>query len=251
MVRPPMKVSLFITCLSDVLFPRVGEAMARLLARQGVEVGFPAAQTCCGQPAFNSGYWEEARASAKTLLEAFDDSDFVISPSGSCTGMIHHYYPKLFENDPALRRKAEALAEKTYEFTQFLVGVLGVEDVGAVFPHKVTYHPSCHGSRLLGVRDEPLKLMANVRGLELVPLPFAEDCCGFGGTFAVKMSDISGAMVAEKVDHVLETEAEVLVGLDMGCLMNIGGNLRYRGRPVRVMHLAELLYEGVAAHESR
>src|SRR5690606_28736493 len=145
--------------------------------------------------------------------------------SGSCTGMIHHYYPKLFENDPKLKAKAQALAEKTYEFTQFLVGVLGVEDVGAVFPHKVTYHPSCHGSRLLGVKSEPLALMKHVQGMELVPLPFAEDCCGFGGTFAVKMSGISGAMVSEKVDHVLETEAEVLVGLDMGCLMNIGGNL--------------------------
>jgi L-lactate dehydrogenase complex protein LldE len=246
-----MKVSLFITCLSDAIYPRVGEAMARLLAKYGVAVDFPASQTCCGQPAFNSGYWDEARASAKTLVEAFDDSDFVVSPSGSCTGMIHHYFPKLFENDPTMLAKANALAAKTYEFTQFLVQVLGVEDVGAHFPHKVTYHPSCHGSRLLGIKNEPATLMANVRGMELVPLPFAEDCCGFGGTFAIKMCDISGAMVSEKTDHVLETEAEVLVGLDMGCLMNIGGNLRYRGKPVRVMHLAELLYEGVTANESR
>lgn len=246
-----MKVSLFITCLSDALYPRVGEAMVRLLARYGVTLEFPKTQTCCGQPAFNSGYWDEARASAKTLIEAFDDSDFVISPSGSCTGMIHHYYPKLFENDPVMQKRAEALVAKTYEFTQFLVQVLGVEDVGARFPHKVTYHPSCHGSRLLGIKAEPNTLMANVRDMELVPLPFAEDCCGFGGTFAVKMSDISGAMVTEKSDHVLETEAEVLVGLDMGCLMNIGGNLRYRGKPVRVMHLAELLYEGVSVVEQR
>lgn len=239
-----MKVSLFITCLSDALYPRVGEAMVRLLARYGVELQFPTVQTCCGQPAFNSGYWKEARDSAQTILDAFEDSDFVISPSGSCTGMIHHY-PKLFENDPVMLERANRLQSKAYEFTQFLVQVLGVTDIGAVFPHKVTYHPSCHGSRILGVKDEPMALIGNVKGLELVPLPFAEDCCGFGGTFAVKMADISGAMVTEKVDHVLETEAEVLVGLDMACLLNIAGNLRYRNEPVRVMHLAELLYEGV------
>lgn len=239
-----MKVSLFITCLSDALYPRVGEAMVRLLANYGVSLQFPTVQTCCGQPAFNSGYWKEARESAKTILDAFEDSDFVISPSGSCTGMIHHY-PKLFEDDPVMLERANRLQNKSYEFTQFLVQVLGVTDVGASFPHKVTYHPSCHGSRILGVKDEPLALIQNVKGLELVPLPFAEDCCGFGGTFAVKMADISGAMVTEKVDHVLETEAEVLVGLDMACLLNIAGNLRYRNEPVRVMHLAELLYEGV------
>lgn len=239
-----MKVSLFITCLSDTLYPRVGEAMVKLLARYGIQLHFPTVQTCCGQPAFNSGYWKEARETAKTILDAFEDSDFVISPSGSCTGMIHHY-PKLFEADAHMHARAVKLQSKSYEFTQFLVQVLGVKDLGAVFPHKVTYHPSCHGSRLLGVKEEPLELMRNVEGLELVPLPFAEDCCGFGGTFAVKMADISGAMVTEKVDHVLETEAEVLVGLDLACLMNIAGNLRYRNQPVKVMHLAELLYEGV------
>jgi L-lactate dehydrogenase complex protein LldE len=239
-----MKVSLFITCLSDAVYPRVGEAMVRLLARYGVQLEFPRVQTCCGQPAFNSGYWIEAKAAARTILDAFADSDFVVSPSGSCTGMIHHY-PKLFEDEPAWLAKAEALRSKSHEFSQFLVQVLGITDVGARFPRKVTYHPSCHGSRLLGVKDEPLALMRQVRGLELVPLPFAEDCCGFGGTFAVKMADISGAMVTEKAEHVLETEAEVLVGLDMACLMNIAGQLRYRGAPVRVMHLAELLEEGV------
>jgi L-lactate dehydrogenase complex protein LldE len=246
-----MNVSLFITCLSDALYPRVGESMVRLLARYGVSVDFPKVQTCCGQPAFNSGYWNEARTAAKTLLDAFDYSDFVIAPSGSCTGMIHHYYPKLFEDDPIMLKKANRLIEKTYEFSQFMVQVLGVEDVGAVFPHKVTYHPSCHGSRLLGIKQEPELLMQHVRGMERIPLPYAEDCCGFGGTFAVKMCDISGAMVSEKTDHVLETEAEVLVGLDLGCLLNIAGNLHFRGKPVRVMHLAELLYEGVSQHASQ
>ncbi|MBM7590439.1 (Fe-S)-binding protein [Brevibacillus fulvus] len=240
-----MNVSLFITCLSDAVHPGVGKAIARLLARHGIAVDFPAIQTCCGQPAFNSGYWEEARAAAQTLLAAFDESDFVISPSGSCTGMIHHYFPKLFADDPVQLKKARSLAEKTFEFSQFFVNVLGLERLGARFPHKVTYHPSCHGSRILGVKNEPLTLLQNVEGLELVPLPYAEDCCGFGGTFAVKMSEISGAMVEEKVDHVLESEAEVLVGLDLGCLLNIAGHLRYRGKNLRVMHLAELLEEGV------
>lgn len=239
-----MKVSMFITCISDAVYPRIGEAMARLLARYGVLLDFPSIQTCCGQPAFNSGYWKEARESARTILTAFEDSDFVIAPSGSCIGMIHHY-PKLFEEDPIMLQKAETLQRKSYEFTQFLVQVLGVTDVGATFPYKVTYHPSCHGSRLLGIKEEPMSLMKHVKGMELVPLPFADDCCGFGGTFAVKMSDISGAMVMEKADHVLDSEAEVLVGLDMACLMNIAGHLRYRNKPVRVMHLAELLYEGV------
>jgi len=240
-----MKVSLFITCLSDAIYPRVGEAMVRLLSSYGVKVEFPEVQTCCGQPALNSGYWDAARASAKTLIQAFEDSDFVVSPSGSCTGAIHHYYPTLFKDDPVMLQKVQDLIAKTYEFSQFLVHVLGVTDLGAHFPQKVTYHPSCHGTRLLGIKEEPLTLLRNVQGLELVPLPSAEDCCGFGGTFAVKMAEISGAMVAEKVDHVLETEAEVLVGMDMGCLMNIGGHLHHRGKPVRVMHLAELLYEGV------
>ncbi|WP_336076778.1 (Fe-S)-binding protein [Paenibacillus sp. 203] len=239
-----MKVSLFITCLSDTIYPKVGEAMARLLARYGVQLDFPKVQTCCGQPSYNSGYWDETRAAAKTILKAFNDSDFVVSPSGSCTYMIHHY-PELFKDEPEWLDSARRLEQKTYEFTQFMVQVLGVTDVGASFPHKVTYHPSCHGTRLLGVKEEPMKLLGSVKGLQLVPLPFAEDCCGFGGTFAVKMPDISGAMVTEKVDHIRETEAEVLVGLDMACLMNIAGNIRYREEPVRVMHLAELLYEGV------
>ncbi|PPQ50146.1 Fe-S oxidoreductase [Paenibacillus peoriae] len=239
-----MKVSLFITCLSDAIYPKVGEAMARLLARYGVQLDFPKIQTCCGQPSYNSGYWDETRVAAKTILKAFNGSDFVVSPSGSCTYMLHHY-PELFKDEPEWLDSARRLEQKTYEFTQFMVQVLGVTDVGASFPHTVTYHPSCHGTRLLGVKEEPMKLLGSVKGLQLVPLPFAEDCCGFGGTFALKMPDISGAMVTEKVDHIRETEAEVLVGLDMACLMNIAGNLRYREEPVRVMHLAELLYEGV------
>lgn len=243
-----MKVSIMITCLADAIYPHVGEAMAKILARYGVETHFPHVQTCCGQPAFNSGYWDEARASASTMFDAFYDCDFVITLSGSCAGMIHHYYPKLFEHDGERLRQAEELKAKTYEFSYFLVNVMGITELDAAFPHKVTYHPSCHGSRLLGVKDEPLRLLKQVRGLELVPLPYADDCCGFGGTFAIKMSDISAAMVREKADHVLETEAEVLVGLDLGCLMNISGHLRHRGEPVRVMHMAELLAEAMGVN---
>lgn len=218
--------------------------MMRLLARYGILLEFPNVQTCCGQPAYNSGYWNEARAAAKTIISAFEDSDFVVTPSGSCAHMVHHY-PELFKDVPEWHEKAKQLQNKVFEFSNFLVKVLGITDLGARFPHKVTYHPSCHGSRLLGVKDEPMELLKHIEGLQFVPLPFAEDCCGFGGTFAIKMSDISGAMVAEKASHVMETEAEVLVGLDMGCMMNISGHLRYRNQPVRVMHLAELLYEGV------
>lgn len=246
-----LKVSLFITCLIDNFFPNAGEAMVRLLHQQGVQVTFPLEQTCCGQPAFNSGYTEEARSVAKTLLDAFEDAEFVVSPSGSCTGMIHHYYPSLFQDDPKNSKRARNLANKTYEFSQFMVNVLGVIDVGARFPYRVTYHPSCHGSRLLGVKDEPQQLLAAVQDMDLVPLPYANDCCGFGGTFAVKMSDISAAMVTEKATHVGETQAEILVGTDMGCLMNIGGRLKHEGSPVRVLHLAELLCEGIQNNQGQ
>ncbi|WP_274649330.1 (Fe-S)-binding protein [Paenibacillus humicola] len=239
-----MKVSLFITCLADQLYPEVGESVVRLLHDYGCEVDFPELQTCCGQPAFNSGYQDEAREVARNLIRAFEHSDYVVSPSGSCTGMVHHYYPYLFENEPEWKSKAEALIDKMYEFSQFIVRVLGVTDVGAAFPHKVTYHPSCHASRLLGVTEEPAELLGAVKGMEFVELPRKQDCCGFGGTFAVKMADMSEAMVCEKAACVCETGAEVLVGTDMGCLMNIGGRLNKEGRPVKVMHLAQLLEEG-------
>lgn len=240
-----MRVSLFITCMVDSIYPSVGVAMTRILQKNGCQVLFPTEQTCCGQPSFNSGYVEESRAVGRTLLQAFDDADVVVGPSGSCVSMIKHYYPELFAGSSTLHKQALQLANKTYEFSQFLVNILGIENLGAHFAHKVVYHPSCHGSRLLGIRDEPLKLLRTVKGIELVTLPYAQDCCGFGGTFSVKMGDISGAMVEEKVDHVQETNANVLVGTDMGCLMNIGGRLSRIGAQVRVMHLAELLYEGI------
>ncbi len=235
------RVALFITCLADQIYPEVGLSTLRLLKRLGCRVDFPEAQLCCGQPAFNSGYVEEARAVARSLLEAFESAEYVVSPSGSCAGMIRHYYGELFAFAPDLAERAEALARKTYDLSQFLVQVLGVSDVGARFPHRVTYHASCHGARLLGVKEEPLALLSKVSGLELVPLVRCEDCCGFGGTFSVKLASISGAMVDEKVDHVLRTNAEYLVGTDMGCLMNISGRLERRGAKVGVLHLAQVL----------
>ncbi|MFB0842506.1 (Fe-S)-binding protein [Paenibacillus oleatilyticus] len=244
-----MRVSLFITCLADQIYPEVGESVVRLLHRYGCEVDFPQMQTCCGQPAYNSGYQDEAREVARNLIRAFEHSDYVVSPSGSCTGMVHHYYPQLFENEPEWKAKAEKLIGKTYEFSQFLVNVLGITDLGAVYEGKATYHPSCHATRLLGVREEPGELMVNIEGLELVELPRKEDCCGFGGTFAVKMADMSEAMVCEKAANVCATKAELLIGTDMGCLMNIGGRLNKENKPVRVMHLAQLLEEGVKRGE--
>lgn len=239
-----MRVSLFITCLSDVMYPEVGESIVRILHDCGCEVDFPEGQTCCGQMAFNSGYQDEAREVAKTLIRAFEHSEYVVSPSGSCNGMIHHYYPHLFKDDPEWGPKVQALIEKTYEFSQFLVQVLHVTDVGATFPHKVTYHPSCHATRLMGIKEEPMQLLANVKGVEFVELPAKEDCCGFGGTFSMKMSDMSEAMVCEKAANICSTGAEVLVGSDMGCLMSISGRLNKEGQPIRVMHLAQLLEEG-------
>lgn len=236
-----VNISLFITCLADQLRPRVGVATVRLLRKLGCSVSFPEGQTCCGQPAFNSGYVADARASARTLLDAFEDAERVVTPSGSCAGMVRHYFPEVFAGDPVLAERARALASKTRELSQFIVNDLGVTDVGAVFPHRVTYHPSCHASRLLGVHDEPLALLREVKDLELVPLPRAEDCCGFGGTFSVKQEAMSGAMAAEKADHVGETEADCLVGTDLGCLVNIAGLLDRRGSAVRVLHLAEVL----------
>ena len=232
-----------ITCLGDALYPGVGESVVKVLRGLGVTVDFPARQTCCGQPAFNSGYVDDARRSARAFIDAFADSEHVVSISGSCTAMVRHHYPDLFPEGPE-RRRAESLAARTHEFSQFLVDVLEVDELPVAFPTMVTMHHSCHTMRLLGVKDGPERLLGMVDGLEYRPLPRARECCGFGGTFAVKMAAISAAMVDRKVDHVLETGAGVLVGLDMSCLMNIGGRLHRRGAPVVTKHLAELLAEG-------
>jgi L-lactate dehydrogenase complex protein LldE len=236
-----MKASLFITCLGDQMFPEVGLSVVRVLRRLGCEVDFPEAQVCCGQPAFNTGYRDDARRVAHALLDAFEASEYVISPSGSCVGMIHHYYEELFRDDLAMLQRAREFRDKTHEFSQFLRNVLGVDALPARFAEPVTYHASCHGSRLLGARDEPLALLRLVQGIELRPLERCEDCCGFGGTFSVKLSDLSAAMADEKVTHVAATGARFLVGTDMGCLMNIAGRMKRRRVEIEPLHLAQLL----------
>jgi len=240
-----MKASLFITCLADHLFPDLGDSVVNVLTRLGVDIDFPLGQTCCGQPSFNSGYKKETIEVAKHMISVFENSEYVVLPSGSCSGMIHHYYPYLFEGDAKWASKAENLISRTYEFSQFIVNVLKVEDVGAKLEKRATYHPSCHMSRILGVKDEPLRLLKKVKNLKLIDLPYANDCCGFGGTFSVKMGDISAAMVNEKARHVVSTEADVLIGSDMGCLMNIGGCLNHQVKDIPIMHLAQVLDQGV------
>jgi L-lactate dehydrogenase complex protein LldE len=235
-----MHVSLMITCLGDALFPDVGVATVRLLRRLGVEMDFPAAQTCCGQPHFNSGYHGDARDLARHTIRAFAGDRPVVAPSGSCAAMVKLEYPELFHDDPAWRAKAEDLARRTHELSDFLVNVLGVEDVGARFEGRVTYHMACH-LRGLGLLTEPERLLKRVKGLEYVPLERADECCGFGGSFAVRFPQISGAMVRDKAAFIEQTGAGVVVATDSGCLMNIAGCLRRRGSAVRVLHLAEVL----------
>lgn len=235
-----MKVSLFITCLADIFYSNVGKSTVELLKKLGCEVDFPEQQTCCGQPAFNSGYHKETMEVAKHMIETFEHGDYVVSPSGSCVAMLHEYQ-NLFKDDSIWLEKAKVLSEKSYELTQFLVEILKVENVNASLPACATYHKSCHMTRLLRVTDAPSKLLENVKGLNVVPLSNSHDCCGFGGTFSVKMMPISEQMVDEKVRHIEETNADILIGSDCGCLMNIGGRLNRNGSPIKVMHIAEVL----------
>ncbi len=240
-----MRVALFITCVNDTLFPNTGRATVRVLERLGHEVVFPLEQTCCGQMHANSGYQLEAVPLVRRFVRAFGDPslDAIVCPSGSCAAMVADQYGRLAElsGDEELARAAAALQPKVHELSQFLVDVLGVEDVGAYFPHRVTYHPTCHSLRLLKVGDAPLRLLRNVRGLRLVELPEATSCCGFGGTFAIKNADTSTAMLADKLRFVLDTGAEVCAALDNSCLMHIGGGLSRQRTGVRTVHLAEIL----------
>lgn len=236
-----MKVALFATCVVDQMFPAVAHSAARVLTRHGCEVSFPAPQVCCGQPAFNSGYVDDARRVAAGLVEALQGVDYVVTPSGSCAAMIHHHYERLFAGDALRSAAAQRLRDNTYEFSQFMVNVLKVERLSGSFPHAVTFHPSCHGARLLGAREEPLALLRAVPELELRPLSCADDCCGFGGTFAVKLPEISAAIADEKLRHVGNTGARFLVGTDLGCLMHLSGRMQRRGVAVEALHIAELV----------
>ncbi len=229
-----------ITCLGDALFPEVGVATVKLLRRLGVAVDFPPAQTCCGQPHFNSGYQDLARDLARHTISAFANGQKIVTPSGSCAAMVKLEYPELFHDDLVWHGRAEELAHRTYELSDFLINVLGVEDVGARFDGKATYHMACH-LRGLGLSSEPERLLRKVKGLEYLPLERNDECCGFGGSFAVRYPQISGAMVQDKADFIEKTGADVVVATDAGCLMNIGGCLRRRQSRVRTMHLAEML----------
>jgi L-lactate dehydrogenase complex protein LldE len=226
------RVSLFVTCIVDQVFPRVGMAMAEVLERAGCEVDFPEAQTCCGQPAFNSGYHSEARGVARHFLKVFEGAEYIVVPSGSCTSMISHHYSDLFEVHHETR---------VWEFSEFLVDVLHIDDVGASLERVVTYHDSCHALRELKIRETPRRLLANVRGLRLEEMDAAEECCGFGGTFSVKFPEVSGGMARTKIESIVRTGADTVVSIDSSCLMQIQGALHRAGSKIQTMHLAEVL----------
>jgi L-lactate dehydrogenase complex protein LldE len=237
----PGKVSLFVTCIVDQVFPRVGMAMAEVLERIGFEPEFREAQTCCGQPAFNSGYRHDAARVAEHFISVFRDAEFVVVPSGSCTSMISHHFLDLFPKDSALYEEAEYLAPRIFEFSRFLTDVAKVEDVGARFEEVVTYHDSCHALRELHIKESPRRLLRKVRGLELREMSVPEECCGFGGTFSIKFPEVSGGMARTKIDSIVATGASTVVSIDSSCLMQLQGVISRDRKPIRTLHLAEVL----------
>ncbi len=241
MPKPAPRVGLFVTCLVDLFRPTVGFAAVKLLTEAGCTVEVPQAQVCCGQPAYNSGDRADAGAVARGVIDAFRGFDYVVAPSGSCAGMIREHYPRLFAGDLAMEPRARDLAGRTYELVSFLVDVLRVEKVRARYGDTVTYHDSCSGLRELGVKAQPRALLKSVDGLTLKELPGAETCCGFGGTFCVKYPAISNAVVSEKAAAIERSGARLLLGGDLGCLVNMAGKLQRNGSPVRVYHAAEVL----------
>jgi L-lactate dehydrogenase complex protein LldE len=238
-----MRVALFVTCLADAMFPEVGKATVRVLERLGQVVEFPAEQTCCGQMHVNTGYQKQALPLVERFVEVFGQYDAIVAPSGSCVGSVRHQHSMIAKRfgSPELVRQVNAVAAKTYELSEFLVDVLGVTDVGAYFPHRVTYHPTCHSLRMLRVGDKPITLLRAVDALELVELPAADQCCGFGGTFAIKNADTSTAMLADKMRNVLDTGAEICTAGDSSCLMHIGGGLSRIRAGSKTLHLAQIL----------
>src|SRR5262245_56652494 len=235
------RVSLFVTCIVDQLFPKVGMAMGGVLEGLGYQVDFPTDQTCCAQPAFNSGYRAEARTVARHFLKVFAKSEQIVVPSGSCTSMITQHFAELFQKEPDTLAQIHSLEKRVFEFTTFLTEIAGVEDVGATMNGVVTFHDGCHALRELGIRNAPRRLLSRVRGLELREMRPAEECCGFGGTFSVKFAELSGAMARTKIDAIERTGADTVVSLDPSCLMQIQGALSRAGSRVRTMHLAEVL----------
>ena len=237
----PCRVGLFVTCLVDVFRPAVGFATVKLLQDAGCTVEVPTAQTCCGQPAYNSGDRADTKVLARQVLEAFEDFDYIVAPSGSCGGMIKEHYPALFADDPKLHARMQALADKTYELISFLVDVRGVQSVAATYAGIVSYHDSCAGLRELGIKQQPRTLLNSVKGLELKEMADSEVCCGFGGTFCIKYPDISNRMVSEKIANIQASGADTLLAGDLGCLLNMAGKLKREGSAIKVRHVAEVL----------
>ena len=235
------RASLFVTCIVDQIFPQVGLAMVRVLEELGYSVDFPEAQTCCGQPAFNSGHWEEARSVARHFLGVFGDAEYIVVPSGSCTSMITHHFAEIFSKDQDALKAVHSLETRVWEFSQFLLEVAKVEDVGARVDRVATYHDSCHSLRELKIKSGPRRLLSHVRGLTLKEMDSAEECCGFGGTFSVKFPGVSGGMARTKIDSILRAEADLVVSADSSCLMQIQGALYRASSRIRTMHLAEVL----------
>ena len=236
-------VALFATCINDTMFPQTPQAVVSVLERLGCTVVFPKSQTCCGQMLTNTGYFDDAVPSVRNYVKSFEDYDYIVGPSGSCVGAVRHQHPMLAAHakDEGLQRASEALVTRTYDFTEFLTDVLEVEDVGAYFPHRVTYHPTCHSVRVAHVGDRPQRLLSKVAGITVIPLPDADQCCGFGGTFSIKNPDVSVAMGTDKARNVASTGAEYLVTGDNACLMHIGGLLHRGNSGIKPIHLAEIL----------
>ena len=228
-------------CLVDAIYPEVGEALVHVLRKLDARLNCPADQTCCGQPAFNSGYRREARIAARHFIEVFENAEILVCPSGSCVNMVRNHYPDLFRNEPQWLQRAQTLASRTYEFTEYIVDVLGIDDLGAGYSGKVTYHDSCHLLRGIGVREQPRKLLRNIAAAEFIEMNNSHQCCGFGGSFSVKYEDISTAMVTDKAENIIASGADTVVGCDMGCLMNIQGILSRTGSNIKVKHIAQVL----------
>jgi L-lactate dehydrogenase complex protein LldE len=241
------RASLFVTCMVDMLYPGTGMSVVDVLTHLGVEVDFPLGQTCCGQPAFNAGYRQEARQVAVQFLKAFQDAELIVTPSGSCAAMVRHEYPALFADDPQWHEMAQRLAGITWEFTEFIVDGLGIEDVNGRLPHPqtFTFHDSCHGLRLLGLKQAGRTLVGNLENATVVDWDNSETCCGFGGLFSVKMADVSGAMLQKKIDHIEQSEADAILTGDVSCLTHMNGGLEKQGKPPRVRHVADVLADGI------
>ena len=248
---PPVRASLFVTCIIDRLYPEVGESTVNVLGRLGVELDFPGGQTCCGQPAFNSGFWSDAKPLARRTIDTLQSDRYVVVPSGSCASMIRVFYDELFHDEPQMRNRIASLASRTFELSEFIVDVLGIDDIGSYADgdsgkntRKVTYHEACHLRRELGATTQPRSLLKSLPGVELVEMEQSEVCCGFGGTFSVKYPEISGAMLDDKLEFAGATGADVLTACDSSCLMHIGGGMEKLGMGMEAVHLAQVLDEG-------